>query len=51
MRQYDLELEKYWVTQGGYFRLATTVALGMDITDGNHLYCHVVAEGNVDKKI
>ena len=26
MQQSDLSLEKYWVTQSGYFRLATTVA-------------------------
>ena len=51
MRQSDILLEKYWVTQRGYFRLATTVALGMGITDGKLLYCHGVAEGNKDKKI
>ena len=51
MRQSDLSLEKYWVTHSGYFRLATTVALGMGITDGKLLYCHGVAEGNKDKKI
>ena len=53
MRQYDTALEKYWVTQSGYFRLATTVALGMGmgITYGKILYCHGVAEGNVDTKI
>ena len=51
MRQSDLFLEKYWLTQSGYFRLATTVALGMGITDGKLLYCHGVAEGNEDKKI
>ena len=51
MRQSDLSLEKYWVTQSGYFRLATTVTLGMCITYGKLLYCHGVAEGNKDKKI
>ena len=51
MRQSDFSLEKYWVTQSGYFRLATTVALGMGITDGKILYCHGVVEGNKDKKI
>ena len=51
MRQFDLSLEKYWVTQSGYFRLTTTVALCMGITDGKLLYCHGVAEGNKDKKI
>ena len=50
VRQSDLALEKYWVTQSGYFRLATTVALGMGITDGKLLFCHGVAEGNMDKK-
>ena len=34
MWQSYLSLEKYWVTQRSYFRLATTVALGMGITDG-----------------
>ena len=50
IRNSDLALEKYWVTQSGYFRLATTVALGMVITDGKLIYCHGVAEGNEDKK-
>ena len=51
MRQYDLALEKYWVTQSGYFRLVTTMALGMVITYGKLLYCYGVAEVNVDKKV
>ena len=51
MRQSDLSLEKYWVTQSGYFRLANTVALGMGITDRKPLYRHGVAEGKKDKKI
>ena len=51
MRQSDLSLEKYWVIQSGDFRRATTVALGMGITDGKLLYCHGVAEENKDKKI
>ena len=51
MCQSDLALDKYWVTQRGYFRLATTVALGMGITDGKIIYCNGVAEGNVDRKI
>ena len=49
MCQSDLSLEKYWVTHGGYFRLATTVKFGMGITDGKLLYYQGVAEGNVDK--
>ena len=40
MRQYDLALEKYLATQSGFFRLATTVELGMLITDGKPLLCH-----------
>ena len=51
IRQSDLSLDKYWVTQSGYFRIANTVALGMGIKDGKLLYCHGVAEGNKDKKI
>ena len=31
-RQHDLKLEKHWVTQDGYFRLATTL-FGLCITD------------------
>ena len=37
MWESDLELDKYVVTHSGYFRLATTVALGMGITDGKLL--------------
>ena len=47
----DLALEKYWVTHRGYFRLETTVALGMVIKYGKLLYCNGVAEGNVYGKI
>ena len=51
MRQYDLLLFKNWVTQSGYFRLATAVALGMDIIHGKLLFCHEISEQNMDKKI
>ena len=51
MRKSDLSLNKYWVTQSGYFRLSTTVTLGMIITDEKLLFCHVISEGSVDKKI
>ena len=51
MRKSDIALDKYWITQSDYFRLATTVELCMGITDGELLYCHGVAEGNTDKKI
>ena len=51
MRQYNLALEKYWVTQSVYFRLATTLTLGMGIADGKLLLCHGISEGSLDKKI
>ena len=51
MFQSDLVLEKYWVTHSGYFRLATTVALGMGITDGKILLCRGISEESVGKKI
>ena len=51
MLQSYLELEKYWLTQSGYFRPATTVALGMVITDGKMLFCHGISKVNVDKEI
>ena len=50
MRQSNLPLEKYRVTQGGYIRLATAVELGMGITNSNLLYCHGVVEVNEDRK-
>ena len=39
------------MTHSGYFRLATTVALGIGITDGKILFCRGISEGSVDKKI
>ena len=51
MWQYNTALDKYLVTHIGYFRLATTVALGVGIIDGKLLYCHGVSEGNTDRKI
>ena len=42
MQKYDLALDKYLVTQSGYFRLATTVALGICIADVKLLFCHGV---------
>ena len=51
LRQSDTVLEKYLVTQSGYFRVETTVALGMGIPYGKILYCHGVAEGNMEDKI
>ena len=40
MHQHELELEKYWVKQSGYFRLDNTVVLGMVITYGKLLLCN-----------
>ena len=37
MWQYELALDKYWVTQKDNIRIATTVALDMRITDGKIL--------------
>ena len=51
MRQSDLDLEKYWVSQSGYFILVTSVTLGVGITDGKLLYCHGVTEVNVYRKV
>ena len=51
MRKYDIDLDKYWVTQSGYFRLATTVSLGMGITDGKLLFYRVISEQRRDNKI
>ena len=31
IQKYEVALKKYWVTQSVYFRLATTVELGMGI--------------------
>ena len=51
MRKSDLSLEKYWVTQSGYFRLTTKFALGMGISYEKLLYWHGVSEVNVDRRI
>ena len=50
-RMWQSDIEKYWVTQSGYFRLTTTVELGMGITDGNLIFCHGISEEVVNKKI
>ena len=49
MRKSDIVLDIYWVTHSGYFRLETTVALGMGIKYGKLLYCHGVSEENEEK--
>ena len=35
-------LDKYWVTQSGYFILAATVELVMQIADAKLLLCHEI---------
>ena len=45
-----LDIDKYWVTHSGYFRLANKVSFGMGITDGKLLFFHGVLEEIVDKK-
>ena len=45
MWHYDLATEKYWVKQSVYFRLVTTVALGMGITYGKIIFYHGIPEG------
>ena len=49
MRKYDLALNKYWVTQYGYSRLATKVTLGAETTDRNILLYHGITEQICDK--
>ena len=51
MRMSDLEPNKYWVNQTGYFILVNTVVFGMGITDGKILFCHRIIEDNEDKKV
>ena len=51
MQKYDLVVKRYWVNQSGYFILATTVAFGMGIIDGNIIFCNVISELSVNNKI
>ena len=51
MRQSDVALEKYWATQSVYFRLATTVTVGIGITYGKLLFYHGISEQSKDKTI
>ena len=50
MFQYDLEIDKYWVAQRGYFRLATMVVLGEGITYGKFIFCNGISKQIRDKK-
>ena len=51
MRKSDTALHKYWVTKSGYFRLATTVELGMGIKYEKLLFYNGISVGRADKKI
>ena len=51
MRHFYLALEKYWVIQRGYFRLATILVLGMGIIYGKILFCHVISYQSTVKNI
>ena len=47
MSQSDVALEKYWVTQSVYFRLTTTVELGIGITNGKLLFCNGIQSKSI----
>ena len=51
MWQSDPALDKYGVTQSGYFRPVTTVALSMGVKYGNLLLYHEISEEIKDKTI
>ena len=42
LRQFDLVLENFWVTQCGWMRSCTTVAMGMNIANCWKLFCYGV---------
>ena len=50
MRQSDLAIYIYLVTQSGYLGLATKVAWGIGIIDGKILSCQGISEESVDNK-
>ena len=50
-RQFDLALEKWWVTQFGWLRLCTTVAMVMTITNCWKLFRYGVKRYHYDKLI
>ena len=50
-RQYDLALEKCWVTQCGWLRLCTTVDMGMTITNCCKLFRCGVKRDHYEKLI
>ena len=50
-RKLDLALEKFWVTQFGWLRLCTTVAMEMKITNCWKLFRYGVKREHYDKFI
>ena len=42
-RQFELGLERHWITHDGYFRMATTL-IGMTVTDAWRAYKHAIAD-------
>ena len=50
-RQSDLALEKWWVTQCGWLRIGTTVAMGMSINNCWKLFRYGVKRDHYDKLI
>ena len=51
LRQSNLALEKWWVTQCGWLRLCTPVAMGMTITNCWNLFCYGVKRYHYEKLI
>ena len=43
MRQSDLVLDQYWLTQSGYSGIANTVSLGMGIANTELLLWHGIS--------
>ena len=50
-RQYDLALEKFWVTRCGWIQLCTTVAMGITITNFWKLFCYGFKRYHYEKLI
>ena len=46
-----LALDKYWVTESGYFRPVATVELGVGITDGKLFFCRNISELSRYRKV
>ena len=50
-RQSDLALKKFWVTQCGWIRLFTAVAMGMTITNFQKIFNYGVKRYHYEKII